>query len=1349
LKFSEINQMLQQAGLVATPENLGILAGVKNRDEAFYHLDVWKRDQENARQMAASPIVGMAGSLADIDTVAALGLTLLSGGAGSTFARALIGKRAVQFSGLMARASDVSRGAVFESRVANAAAGGGLFATVDAVGQTADTSHTWQYDATGMSTLFGAAAGVIGPLRRAQAAAPAVPPRNVFTAAPEAPQATPSMIPADAFQMPEPPNKVTALEVLQSAPFDVQAAIKRGRAPSVAELSRFSLEDRVTIAMGRALDRAEGGRSARFVNEYLSATPGASALEAARAGYGPAFAEALQGIPYTRNYDELVQAVHTHIGDSGVRVQGLEAADPDTLKATVQFVQKLRQEFAFDARVLVARADDPKAAASIVSLGENTIVIQLGLKGSLENSARAVTTSGHEFGHLIGGRELVRAVRNGDSELVAALRAAYTDELKRSADTAGLGVTDAVSMVGRFGNNSEAAAKVRGSTEEVLGTKSGVESETYHRNFDEWMAQQFVRWGQEAVKEVGEAGLAGLSAGKSAFFNALPKPFQKVLALVLDRWQKIFTSLKGLEVLKPDSTFSQWMEGIADRKGLDTGAVWQPTVLDAPATALDGPVLAASAAPAPTPIRSASVEPTRSEAPVPAPPPAPAEVSPNSPALLRWSESVLGKGWYSLYDKAQAFGGRVADTMAQWVVNGAGSDAVSATAHARVAKLELDARLAGFENGVRDELGWSMPDRVFRGSQYREEYKALMSQVYDDLMQKHRAHLRDEKLPVNPDARIERLSKLYAETGYAEKALGYLQTAERTGADAVRKSPWYIPMRTSWDSISEGIRTKRFTEADVKSLLRAQVVGMYNGVDAVKAQRVADSLYSGIRERAAGKYAATQHFEGLTGDELEAAMIDAGIPQIEIDSVLGRYQTAANDASRERSLRHRLDWDFSVQVPSASGSITMKDLVDGNIPRALEQYGRNVSGQYGLGMQGYKNGQDVRRAIDAAVVELQDRGASAAELAEARGMLENTAHSLLGRRVGEETPHLLRAMSEISASVVLRNSAVYNIGELARIAHYAGVARTVQSLFNRGFHKTLGEIKNHADLQDMQSILANRHIADGRWRSVITHTEDNFDLPSGWVEGAHAVGQATRFFNGMEWTRRKLSNTLAQICIADLHQAVRGNADTAARLEKYGFSPALLERIRVEVQAKGDHPGTWNKSVQADAEAAMHNLMDQINQANRLGELPAFMQFSTFGKALFPYLSFVGGAFNKVLRKGLADEDMAGAVQLVLWQVSAGAGSEMIRNLLAGRDAGDSGQQNFVLRSMTNAPMSSWFGYALDTATAPMQSGFAALSAVQRVIQAGSDPSLSHTVGAVPLLSVTPGVVLLSKILEE
>lgn len=1359
LDLPAIQGMLQSAGVPVTEDRLEVLAGSKSRAEALYHLDVFRKDQENARELFASPLAAMGGSLVDVDTLAAGVLTLGSAGLGSAYARAILGERATALAATSLRYSNYARGAFSENRLKNAAAGAVLFGAVDASGQAADTSHKWDWASSGMSAAFGAFAGILGPLERTRAMPTGTPTRSPLGPVQQVPS-TPGPAPASAVTMPEPPDIHLADSTLNPRPAGLgefstslraaAASAVRGDIP-VDMLQKMSVPERVSAGMQRSLDRARGKHiedDFEFMQAGFGKFDHPTFLDTAGKVLGRDTADALKdlGVQGSGNYRAFVKNVHENIGTGGVRVVGeFQNVDPAVMGRAVQYVQALRDSFAGDARFVLAPTKDAGARGRIFTLDEDTFIIQYNPSRALQKNGIAQFVSSHEFGHAVFRREFSRAVRNGETSVVDAIREAYHAELLRKNEVAGLGVADRTTLLER--HESSGGSDVTGTAHDVTGTQ-GVASEAYYRNFDEWGAQQFVKYGDEILADSTSPNASIRDAARnSAFYKSLPDTFKAIALRVLEVFEKFFTRLKAAD-LAPHANMREFFNEIASRRGEDFGnpRAFQATVLDDLQDLPEGFKLPTQPGRGES-LAAATVDPAVS---VPAPPPSPAVVSPNSPALLRWSENVLGKGWYSLHDKGQAFGGRIADLMSQWVVDGAGSTATSAVAHARVAKLELDARLAGFENGIKDELGWGMLDRIMKNRKFRAEYKALMSDVYDDLMQKHRAHLRNEPIPVNPNAKVERLSKLYADTGYAEKALEYLQTAGRTGAADVRKSPWYTPMRTSYDSIADGIRTQRFTEADVKSLLKAQVAAMYPTADAAKVDAIGNGMYRGILERAEGRNSKSQHFEGTTGDELESAMQDAGIAQAEIDEVLGRYQPSANDGSKDRNLRHRLDWDFSVRVGTANGgSIGMKDIVDGNIPRVLEQYGRSVSGQYGFGMVGYKDGQDLRRGINAALADLRERGGSQAELDEAVSMLENTVHSLLGRRVGEETPALLRAVSEISASVVLRNSAVYNLGELSRIAHYAGAARTVQFLFNMGFHNALKGVTNHADLQDLQMILANRHIADGRWRAVVTHTEDNFDMPSGWVEGAHAIGQATRFFNGLEWSRKKLSNTLAQICIADFYQALRGDAKTAARLEKYGFSPELLKRAAAEVQAKGNHPMAWDKFVRADTEAAMHNLMDQINQSNRLGELPAFIQFSTFGKALFPYLSFVGGAFNKVLRKGLADEDTAGAAQLMLWQLGAGAGSEMIRNILAGREPDDSGGQNFVLRSMTNAPMSAWIGYVADTATSPMQSGFAALSFLERVKQAATDPSLSHMAGAIPLLSVTPGVLLLTKSLEE
>ena len=64
----------------------------------------------------------------------------------------------------------------------------------------------------------------------------------------------------------------------------------------------------------------------------------------------------------------------------------------------------------------------------------------------------------------------------------------------------------------------------------------------------------------------------------------------------------------------------------------------------------------------------------------------------------------------------------------------------------------------------------------------------------------------------------------------------------------------------------------------------------------------------------------------------------------------------------------------------------------------------------------------------------------------------------------------------------------------------------------------------------------------------------------------------------------------------------------------------------------------WDDGVWAKVRAPLQTIMDEDVLRARLGEIPAIAQFSTAGKILFTFRSFVLSSHNKILANGLAND---------------------------------------------------------------------------------------------------------------
>ena len=740
-----------------------------------------------------------------------------------------------------------------------------------------------------------------------------------------------------------------------------------------------------------------------------------------------------------------------------------------------------------------------------------------------------------------------------------------------------------------------------------------------------------------------------------------------------------------------------------------------------------------------------------------------AEPAPNG-ALGRAVERVFGakdtdtgsSGYFSLYDRMRSYGGTVHKLGQMLVSNPIGNFGQSAAHFARMSYLELSRKLEPLEADLWKATGMGRLERAMNRGVFNERVNKLSQDLLADLRLKGEAHAAGLPLPVNADPVIERIAKSYANSGFATTALKYLKTAERTGADAVAENPYYVPMQFSVDRLLAGIRSGKFTEEDARGLFRLQVQnGMPRWSQEVQ-QKVADRMYENILKRGEGVATRSNHFEGLPSDALVEAAEQAGVKPEQIQELLGVVAQRRSTGSTEKNLKHRFNWNHAVSYTSEDGrrTVSLSDLEEHDIPKILERYTRNVSGQYGLGMHGFRNNADVRDALSRISEDVLARTGSETHRKAAMNLAENVFNHLSGRATGEPIPPMLRAMNQIAGSMALKNSGIYQIMELANVVHAVGVKETLSAVADAGLHfKTMEALgKDPARMKTLAGILEGNFVAAGRWKPFVTHFEDNVELPGTWLTDAAAqIQESTRFANGLEIMRRKVAQVAAGVACTELEHAVAGEAKSAQLMARYGLDASLLSDVKAQLSAgkSFDRMEEWDAHVNARLQAVMGNVIDNWNSENRLGDIPAFMQFSAIGKGILPYMSFMGGAFNRLGRKHIQDTGSAGLAMAMTSQLTLGALAESLKNLSAGRGPTDSGAGSSYFRKvLENNPAAGWIGFATSLGGSSGNRA-PALSVVGNAVKAVQDPSLKNTVATVPLLSIVPGVGAMTSLLSD
>jgi hypothetical protein len=97
----------------------------------------------------------------------------------------------------------------------------------------------------------------------------------------------------------------------------------------------------------------------------------------------------------------------------------------------------------------------------------------------------------------------------------------------------------------------------------------------------------------------------------------------------------------------------------------------------------------------------------------------------------------------------------------------------------------------------------------------------------------------------------------------------------------------------------------------------------------------------------------------------------------------------------------------------------------------------------------------------------------------------------------------------------------------------------------------------------------------------------------------------------------------------------------------------------------------WSDATWDGVRAPLTKMMDDAVLRNRTGEIPAFAQFTSTGKFLFTFRSFVLGAHNKVLAGSLHRDGFSGLGLVMLYQMPLTFLATSSANALAGKKPKD------------------------------------------------------------------------------
>lgn len=660
------------------------------------------------------------------------------------------------------------------------------------------------------------------------------------------------------------------------------------------------------------------------------------------------------------------------------------------------------------------------------------------------------------------------------------------------------------------------------------------------------------------------------------------------------------------------------------------------------------------------------------------------EVNPEA-AQAAISSYNPGFGQYvSSWDKLNGYSPDLAN---QLLANPMDDVAESAVAYGRSTLLEADRALVPLEQAIKAEVpGWRsiFPQTRARA---RAETAELGRAARQWLNTAQQIEARGGTPAPPTDPRTKRIVDAYTEGDFGTVMGTRAQEAGVFGADALTPSKYYVPVRHSYPKMQEFVEQGKGSWTDLHKMYGQQIARIYP-----RLTTPTDKGGLGLTQEALGKkFVYTQKlrqadpkakaFRGTTQDELAEVLRAEGVEEGKIKGLLSTLQPKADEAGKQKNLRTRMDWDYEGTYLGSKGQVmSINEFMDDDLLGSLQTYARNMSGRIGLARVGFTKESDLDDAIGKALDNLP-----AAERQKAQEFFGNVKAQLLGQPVGEAAPDWFRTLTNYGASTQLGNSGVYAIADYAQLVNEFGVSTVAKHFLKstRGVINAKSITKEQAET--IQQVISGQLFAEGRVRPFVTHLEDNWVGPAGSIhEVAQYGGQYIKYLNGSEFVRRHQINAVAGIMdelVGNLADVRKAEA-SAKYFRSLNMSDTDIAEATAQVQKHGTVIDNWDAAVKAKMMNTLISTTDNIAITIRAGEQPAFIEHSAIGRVLFPYMRYVFGANQKILRRNYRRNGVMGVALYMSAAIPLSVVAGMMSNIIQGRDP----EEDLVARTVRSLP---------------------------------------------------------------
>ncbi|WP_257542559.1 hypothetical protein [Sphingobium sp. CFD-1] len=667
----------------------------------------------------------------------------------------------------------------------------------------------------------------------------------------------------------------------------------------------------------------------------------------------------------------------------------------------------------------------------------------------------------------------------------------------------------------------------------------------------------------------------------------------------------------------------------------------------------------------------------------------------------------------------------------------------SATSYGTSAKLAGEQELDGLHtvlDRVSGMTGINRVTNIVEGTALRNiQQEKAAAYLYDA----YRAEMDGLPTPALPnDAGVQQVIKVYQESNYAPNVAKRMQDSGMDSAQGLKTSSSWLPVQHDPHKV---FRVIGGDENKFKAVARAygdQIAEQYpallksltkagDSVDTVL-ERIGSQFLNNMKRRMQDSSGGVL---GTTKEQLADILKAAGADDDVVNTTLRSLAPSMEKAGESKHLRARIGWDMNRPYSMPDGStFRILDGVNTNLEQVLKTYNNTISARVGLAKKGFTNTGQITERFNKILDQYQG---DPLQYSKAKDFLANTQNLLLGRPVGDMESATLQVASTAARALHLKNSGIYNMIDVANSIREFGFTAIMKN-FSKGFKSVLlKEDITPAQAQTITDIIKGRLINEGKMRSVYTHLDSSYQTTNSlFLQGVNTVGQSVKFLNGSEFVRRQHLGMIAGIQGELLEGLPKGNAKSVEYLKGIGMSDVRIAELKAAIDKDGLYDSLWPTDLADEVAARLTSSIDTLALQVRKGETPSFLAYSSVGRVLFPYFTFVAASHNKILRKEYERNGASGIAMHMLTAAPLAYIAASMVNLTSGKDP----FEDINTKAMSILPTLGYFSMPVNFGMRGEFGGtpapFAIINSIPKLVESAATGNLEGMVKNSPVLAV-------------